>query len=81
MVDSQLALDENEGLDAYFNGEDLIILSGNWSEQSISIFTVDGKLVQRSILNNGQASISVSELKSGVYLFQAKSMSIKFHKP
>jgi hypothetical protein len=82
MVDNQLSLSTDKlEQNLYFNGENLIILSGDWNQELISIYTVDGKLVQKASIKEGQVSLSVQGLKTGIYLLQSDTINKKFFKP
>lgn len=80
MVDSQMSIEENDDQELFYNGFGQLELKGDWMSDEISIFTLEGKLIHKDQLQEGQQSISVAHLSSGVYLIQIGDFKKKFFK-
>ena len=60
---------------------DMLVLTGYDPHEPVSLFTSDGKMLQRQKTDDqGYLTISLSQLQTGIYIIKTKQQSIKFIK-
>ena len=60
---------------------DMLVLTGYEPHESVSLFTTDGKILQRQRTDDqGYLAISLGQLQTGIYIIKTKQQSIKFIK-
>jgi hypothetical protein len=60
---------------------DMLILTGYESHETVSLFSSDGKMLQRHATDDqGYLTIPLGQLQTGIYIIKTKQQSIKFIK-
>jgi hypothetical protein len=52
---------------------DVLNVSINGTIETVSVISMDGKVVATSLVNNSSASVNVADLKAGVYFYEVKT--------
>lgn len=72
-----------EMTDAVFSfGKEMLIVRNLAPQTSVSIYTVDGRLVSSAVTDgDGNASLNFPGQSAGVYILQTPTVSFKIHRP
>lgn len=63
-------------------GEGMVSVSGLSSQTSVSLFSLDGKLLSSAIADkHGYATLSLPEIAGSVYVLKTTSLTLKIRKP